>query len=120
MNHIYLWRIGTAFFLLLAISAAALVAQPLTGAGNELVKQKQPDPARGHYKSISQFDAQRLEGGEEVDRLKYPLTDKDLQRAKSRKPHYLSENESFEIKAYPANSSEQTRKELDYLLALQE
>ncbi|MEQ8415544.1 MAG: phosphatase [Imperialibacter sp.] len=120
MNHIYFWRTGSAVFLMLTISVATLVAQPLTGAGSELYKEKQPDPVRGHYKSISKFDAQPSEGGEEIDRLKYPLTDKDLQRAKSRKPYYLTENESFDIKAYPANSSEQTRKELDYLLALQE
>ncbi|WP_416866003.1 MAG: hypothetical protein ACMVP2_27565 [Imperialibacter sp.] len=53
MKHIYLQITGGTVFLILTIAAAALVGQPLTETGNALYKQRQPDPVRGHYKSIS-------------------------------------------------------------------
>lgn len=78
-------------------------------------------PARGHYKQLTAFSPKYRTPNEEIDRQKFITDQSTIDRRMSLKPVYL-ENVSvddFIIPEMPANSSEQTRKEIDYLLALQ-
>lgn len=78
-------------------------------------------PARGHYKQLNALSAKPKSPNEEIDKKKF-VTDKEtVERRLALKPFYL-ENVSvddFKIPDVPANSSEQTRAEINYLLALQ-
>jgi acid phosphatase (class A) len=79
-------------------------------------------PVRGHYKNLSLYSRAAKSTHEEIDQLKFPFNAASAERAKKLTPHYL-ENislEDFHISEPPANSSEQTRAELNYLLRLQQ
>lgn len=78
-------------------------------------------PARGHYKQLAGFSAKAKSSNEKIDKQKF-VTDKEtIERRMSLKPFYLKNVsvEDFKIPDAPANSSEQTRAEINYLLALQ-
>lgn len=78
-------------------------------------------PARGHYKQLSTFSPKPKTKNEEIDKLKF-ITDKEtIERRMSLTPVYLKniKVDDFKIPDAPANSSEQTRAEINYLLALQ-
>lgn len=78
-------------------------------------------PARGHYKQLETFSSKPKSANEEIDKQKF-ITDKEtIGRRMSLKPVYLTDVkvEDFTIPDVPANSSEQTRAEVNYLLALQ-
>jgi acid phosphatase (class A) len=79
-------------------------------------------PARGYYKSLQGYSTKPQSANEEIDKQKFPYDAASAEKRLSLKPYYL-ENvtpDDFEIPAPPANSSEQTRAELNYLLALQQ
>lgn len=78
-------------------------------------------PPRGYYKQLAAFNPKPKSPTEEVDRLHFPSDPTTTERRLSLKPHYLTNTklEDFQIPDPPANSSEQTRAELNYLLALQ-
>lgn len=79
-------------------------------------------PTRGQYKDLQKFSAKPKSNVEEVDQRKFPFDAATAERRLSLKPYYL-ENitmEDFQIPDPPANSSEQTRAELNYLLMLQQ
>src|SRR5690349_19127842 len=84
-------------------------------------KFRELTPARGHYKQLSAFDTKPSAGGEELDKKKFPFRQAEYDRRLSLKPYYLSNVtlDDFKMPDPPANSSEQTRAELDYMLALQ-
>lgn len=107
----YTAGLTAAFFLLAGHDAAH--AQASAG------KLQAADPIRGHYKSLAAFSPAPAGEDQPADAIRYPVSETDLERAKQRQTHYLTANEDFNIPAFPANSSEQTRKELDYLLQLQ-
>jgi len=78
-------------------------------------------PARGHYKQLSTFSPKPKSANEEIDRQTFYTDQATIERRMSLRPIYL-ENvrvEEFDIPDMPANSSEQTRAEINYLLALQ-
>lgn len=83
--------------------------------------QKALTPARGHYKQLEAFSPKPKSANEEIDKQKF-ITDKEtIDRRMSLKPIYLTRVtvDDFKIPDVPANSSEQTRAEVNYLLALQ-
>jgi acid phosphatase (class A) len=78
-------------------------------------------PARGHYKQLSVFSREQKQGNEAIDKQRFVSDQETIDRRMSRKPHYLEgvTLNDFNIPAVPANSSEMTRAEINYLLALQ-
>ncbi len=78
-------------------------------------------PARGYYKQLAAFSPKPQSSSEEIDKLHFPSDPQTTERRLSLKPHYLTTTSlsDFNMPDPPANSSEQTRAELNYLLALQ-
>lgn len=84
-------------------------------------KPKDLTPARGHYKQLSVFSPKANPGNEELDKKTFYSDQETINRRLNLKPVYLVNVtvDDFKIPDMPANSSEQTRKEIEYLLALQ-
>ena len=78
-------------------------------------------PARGHYLQLQTFNPKPVSPNEAVDKRTYPFDSVVAKRRLSLKPIYLQNVpvDDFKLPDVPANSSEQTRAELNYLLALQ-
>jgi acid phosphatase (class A) len=76
---------------------------------------------RGHYKQLSSLSREGNTGQEKNDALKFVTAEDVMQLRMSRKPYYLQDVslKDFKIPMVPANSSDMTRAELNYLLALQ-
>lgn len=83
--------------------------------------QRDLTPARGHYKQLAAFSRGRSAGNEAIDQQKFITDQETVDRRMSRKPYYLEgvQLADFNIPDVPANSSEMTRAEISYLLALQ-
>ncbi len=83
------------------------------------------EPVSDHYKEIQQLSGERRSNFASMDEIVYP-TDGYLNFTlvyASNEPHYLSPGQVDFIGnsvSFPANSSEQTRAELDFLLDLQD
>ena len=87
-----------------------------------IVLQAQPrelTSARGHYKQLQSYSTKSSAPDLEIDKQKFPYDAAVAERRLSLKPYYLSEKTAFKIADPPANSSEQTRAEINYLMALQ-
>ncbi len=85
-------------------------------------KVRELTPVKGYYKTLQSFSPKPKSPGEAVDNEKFPFDAAQAEKRLALKPYYL-ENvklEEFGIPDPPANSSEQTRAELNYLLQLQE
>jgi acid phosphatase (class A) len=99
-----------------------LIAFFSTGYGqNEKDHQRKLTLARGHYKQLEAYSPKPKTTNEEIDKQKF-ITDKEsVERRLSLKPVYLTNVtvNDFVIPDVPANSSDQTRAEINYLLALQ-
>jgi acid phosphatase (class A) len=108
-NPIYL-------FLLLLISPLFVVAQKPKDK-----MQRELTPARGHYKQLQKFNNKPSATNEEIDKLKFETDPSQIERRLSLKPIFLTDVkvDDFKLPEMPANSSEQTRMELNYLLGLQ-
>jgi acid phosphatase (class A) len=78
-------------------------------------------PIRGHYKILAALSPQPASDHEAADKLKFPFDQSFANKVLSEKPVYLQNVsvDDFRLPDPPANSSAQTRAELDYLLALQ-
>jgi len=76
---------------------------------------------RGHYKILAALSPRPASDHEAVDKLKFPFDPSFANKVLSEKPFYLQHISAadFILPDPPANSSLQTRAELDYLLALQ-
>ncbi|MFZ6012501.1 MAG: phosphatase [Bacteroidota bacterium] len=106
-------RIHLAILLWLTFSTLATAQKP---------KIKELTSARGYYKSLQAFSPKPKSANEEIDKQKFPYDAASAEKRLSLKPYYL-ENATvndFTVPDPPANSSEQTRAELNYLLALQQ
>lgn len=92
----------------------------LTAQTNQYSKEL--TPARGHYKNLEVFNPAPKSPHEELDKQKFPFNAASAERARNLTPYYLQDVklEELKIPEPPANSSEQTRAELNYLLSLQE
>jgi acid phosphatase (class A) len=77
-------------------------------------------PTRGHYQQLQSFSRAPAEKNAEVDKHKFPFDAKAAEKRLRLKPYYLKDNIDFLIPEPPANSSAQTRAELNYLLGLQQ
>ncbi|NJM26452.1 MAG: phosphatase [Bacteroidia bacterium] len=101
--------------ILLFAFATSLISQP-KGKSRPLV------PIRGHYKNLEAFSTEPKAGNEAIDSQKFPYDKELAERRLSIKPYYLEDITvgDFKIPDPPANSSERTRAELNYLLALQQ
>jgi acid phosphatase (class A) len=98
-----------------------LMAMAIVGYSQNGKNQARPlTPARGHYKQLTAFSAKPVSVND-IDTKKF-ITDKEtIERRMSLTPVYLTniKVDDFKVPDAPANSSEQTRAELNYLLALQ-
>lgn len=83
--------------------------------------QRSLTPARGHYKQLSAFSPKAKSPNEEIDKQKFITDQETVERRLSLTPVYLInvKVDDFKIPDVPANSSDQTRAEINYLLALQ-
>lgn len=79
------------------------------------------DDVRGHYKQLRDFNPKAKSLNEAIDTLTFPFNPITAEKRLSLKPIYLigSSPDDFQIPEPPANSSEQTLAELNYLLNLQ-
>jgi acid phosphatase (class A) len=79
------------------------------------------DEVRGHYKQLMQFSPLPQSPNEDADQLRFPFDAASAEKRLSLKPVYLTDvsPDDFNIPDPPANSSAQTRAELNYLLGLQ-
>ncbi|MEI7582649.1 phosphatase PAP2 family protein [Runella sp.] len=100
---------------------AILLVFSVTSLSAQNFKPRPLVPISGHYKTLAQTDAQP-QSNSAIDRRHFPLDSLPDSYAKRLKmtPEYLTLPPSvFEIGEFPANSSAQTRTELDFLLKLQ-
>ena len=83
--------------------------------------QRELTPARGHYKELAALNPSPKSGDDALDQQKFLTNEETIKRRTSLKPYYLQNLtvDDFRIPEPPANSSEQTRAEINYLLALQ-
>lgn len=110
----------TITFLLLFTVAGLFVAvgQKREKANN---RERELTTARGHYLQLQAFSPKAASPNEEIDKQTFPYDPAVAERRLSIKPVYLQSItiEDFKLPDMPANSSAQTRAELNYLLALQ-
>lgn len=82
------------------------------------------EPVSSHYKSLQQFSDQKNSSRAWMDTVRFPASEYGSSIVYLLvKPFYLNEAEIKSISEsvrFPANSSDQVRQELDYLLQLQE
>lgn len=97
------------------LASASLVAQNAQKTTRELT------PARGHYKQLAPLSKQPKSPSEAIDKQRFVTDPAAIERRMSLKPYYLQDVtvDDFTLPDPPANSSEQTRAEINYLLALQ-
>jgi acid phosphatase (class A) len=98
--------------LLLSIVGLAPAQNPI---------QRELVPARGHYKQLAEFSPKPKSSNQEIDKKKFITDAETITRRMSLKPTYLTNVtvDDFKIPDVPANSSDQTKAEIEYLLALQ-
>jgi len=80
-----------------------------------------PAPARGHYWKLAMLDPATAAPGLDVDALRFDNNPASVERLRKapREEFIRVPLDEFVLPAMPANSSAQTRAELDYLLRLQ-
>ncbi len=81
------------------------------------------EATKGHYATLQQLEAAANSSRFALDKVKYPLTDGNSGNVfVGAEPTYLTSAQVTQLQksvAFPANSSEQTRAELDFLLEWQ-
>lgn len=99
-----------------------LLAVTTTISYSQKQKFKELTPAKGYYASLQKLSTKSKSPAEEIDKQKFPYDAASAEKRLSLKPYYLEKLtlNDFNIPEPPANSSEQTRAELNYLLALQQ
>jgi acid phosphatase (class A) len=97
------------------------LAMPLQVFSQKTKNHRELSPVRGHYKQLQAFSPSSAGPNLETDKLTFPYDPTTGERRLSLKPIYLQTTtvDDFKLPDMPANSSAQTRAELDYLLALQ-
>lgn len=87
---------------------------------DELLTTPKLTPARGPYARLSALSPSGDPGRADLDAQRFPIDPQRMEKTLATKPAYLSvDPAAFVLPASPANSSAQTRAELDYLLRLQ-
>lgn len=89
---------------------------------NKPLQPRKPDEPRGHYAQLSRLDKTPRTVNASWDTLHFPYDKERAEKRTSLKPIFLTEVawEDFKVPNPPANSSLQTREELNYMLRLQE
>ncbi len=79
-------------------------------------------PIRGHYKVLAEISPKPMKDHQDLDKLSFPYDEKFANKVLSEKPYFLKNTtgSDFKLPDPPANSSLQTRAELNYLLGLQQ
>lgn len=102
--------------LLLAGLAASLPAKECDPCG----KCDAPPAARGHYAKLAKLDPNPSAPDLPIDAQTYPNNPASVERLKTAKPEFIRiPLDEIKQPFMPANSSAQTRAEIDYLLRLQ-
>lgn len=103
------------------LTSIFLVLMAVLTYGQNKGVQRPLTPARGHYKQLEAFNPKPSSANDEIDKKKFITDQETIDRRMSLKPVYLTSVtvDDFKIPDVPANSSEQTRAEVNYLLALQ-
>ena len=88
---------------------------------DNVVLLRKPNPVRGYYKYLSSFSPLPVSGHADLDNIKFQYNESEAKKILSEKPYYLETVtlNDFTLSDPPANSSVQTRQELNYLLSLQ-
>jgi len=77
-------------------------------------------PARGHYAKLGKLDSKPREPNLPIDAKRWETDPKFIDKVEKIQPEFVRVPlDSFQLPPCPANSSEQTRGEIDYLLRLQ-
>lgn len=106
------------FSIVFALGLLPAVAQK----GKKAQPNKALDAPRGHYEQLSHLDKAPRSAYASMDTLRFPYDQVQAERRTSLKPIFLGHltKEDFNLPDPPANSSLQTREELNYLLRLQQ
>ncbi len=112
------------YIAVLTMMTVALISPVLGVESNRLTKNdsgKVRPPEKEHYGKLSQLDGKPQSGNEALDALTFPLSEwGPLMSWKLFKTYYaVKPLDAFQKYEMPANSSQRTRAELDYLLELQ-
>jgi acid phosphatase (class A) len=108
---------------LFLISIISLCATSVSWSQNKVAKVLRADQTqiRGYYKSLQLLDPNAQPTQTLLDTSKYGTTAADWERFKNRQPYYLNAKpELVKLSPPPANNSIQTKKELEYLVTLQQ
>jgi acid phosphatase (class A) len=110
---------ATSSLLVLALSARlTLAASPPSPP--EKRARVEFAPAVGHYSKLAAFDHNPAEPNLPLDARRWKTDPEFVERVEKLEPEFVRVPlELFELPPCPANSSKQTRAELDYLLRLQ-
>src|ERR1041385_6718834 len=91
--------------------------------GSSYAQKWSPRPAMDHYKALQQFNEKPSTIRAWMDTIKYPPAEYSNSIVYTLvKPYYLSDEQVKRLSEsvnFPANSSDQTRKELDFMLDLE-
>src|ERR1700710_2738054 len=123
--HKFLSRITSAgkvgIKLHLFIVALTMLCPIISFGQNEMAWAKGLAPVRGNYKTLQSLSPKPKSANLDIDKVKFPFDQSWADKVLSIKPVYLVNNSvnDFKIPDPPANSSDQTRAELNYLLKLQ-
>jgi len=115
-----IFKIG-AFLLLIMPCINIVYGQSSTEKRHKRAYTRALTPARGYYKQLASFSPAPKSPDEEVDTKKFITDQASIEKRLSLKPVYLdkvSANE-FKLPDPPANSSAQTRAELNFLVELE-
>jgi acid phosphatase (class A) len=98
-----------------------LLFGPVINGLGQIRESKELPPARGHYKQLVIFSKKPKSSNLPIDKETFRTDKETVERRLSLRPIYLTNVtvDDFSLPDPPANSSEQTRHEIDYLLALQ-
>jgi acid phosphatase (class A) len=97
-----------------------VLVPPVAPAGEADSKSPFFAPPRGHYAKLGQSDVRPTAPGLPIDAERWKTDPKFIERIEHIVPEFVQVPlETFKLPDCPANSSKQTRAELDYLLRLQ-
>ncbi len=112
---------ASAFLLLIMLCINITNGQTATKKKPNSNYDRALTPIRGYYKQLASFSLAPKSSNEEVDKKKFVTDQAAIDKRLSLKPFYLSNvsADDFKLPDPPANSSAQTRAELNYLIALE-
>src|SRR5215212_9599557 len=109
-------RLTTSSFLV----GACLTSAGAPGGNAKDLKPSSFGPARGHYSKLGQLDPKPARPDLPIDGQRWITDPKAIERKEKIQPEFVRVPlDTFTLPPCPANSSKQTRGEIDYLLRLQ-